>query len=218
MLLMSALVLLNSCGIITKTRYGNGLKLNLGERFRKEQGQAGTVRERKKPERRLVFKPVSEEETLSAPQHAPEKAVMAATPSKTVKKLQNFGKAGSIRHHDTRVSAPEKTISKTAQGVQNYRPPIEPNVKIGAILFYGGILTNIFLSGVSSAVAANVLGIIVSIAILLGFILSWIGLSNIRDSGGAFRGKGIAISVIILFILGLIYILLLFLLLIALFG
>lgn len=211
LLLMSAMVLLSSCGIITKTRYGNGLKLNLGERFRKEERQSN-VRVKQKPERRLVFRPVSEAETLALPQQAPEKTVLSAAPGKALKRIKHSGKAGSTSHHDIHHSAPEKTISKTAQGVQNYRVPIEPNVRIAAWLYYGGLAVSYLLGSMSAAVSA-----IAGIAVLAGFVLAWVGLSNIRDSGGAYRGKGIAISIIVLTIISIIYLMLLILLLAAIF-
>lgn len=69
-----------------------------------------------------------------------------------------------------------------------------------------------------AAETAAALSIISTLAILLGFILAWVGLSRIKESGGSYGGRGLAISIIVLFILYIIFLIFVVLLLIAILG
>lgn len=220
-LLFAAIMLLSSCGILTRTRYGNGLKLNLGSGLKKEQPSTASVKKEKKTAK-LQFRPVFEEsipdqvsdtfKTEAAGTSGLMKQNEKSKPRKLpVAKGSRFEKylAKSQKHR-------EKEAETMSPGVRDYRAPMEPNVKIGAILFYGSLIGS-YLIQVTSDIA-TVLGPLMGLAMLIGFILAWIGLSNIRDSGGAYRGKGVAISIIVLFILGILYILLVLLFFIAFFG
>jgi len=80
---------------------------------------------------------------------------------------------------------------------------MEPNVKIASVLFYGSLILYVLYNGIMGATLISILGL----CILIAFILAWIGLSNIKQSFGGYAGKGMAISIIVLFILMLTYML-----------
>lgn len=100
--------------------------------------------------------------------------------------------------------ASDKPSDRQVQsGADNAARPMEPNVKIASVLFYGPMIIFLLYSGIIGAALSSILGL----CMLIAFVLAWIGLSNIKQSFGGYAGKGMAISIIVLFILMVTYVL-----------
>lgn len=197
---LTAVLLLSSCGVITRTRYGNGLKINLGETWSKpdKQKKAGTERSKHKlPQqtRESFGHPISEEiqPEIAMQIENPDAGGKLSAPvlQKTqLRELRNFTKTLMKPHYESKPETkaePENTVIRKESSQEYYRP-WEPHIKTAAYLSL--LIWIPYLGGV---------------AFITAFVLCWIGLSNINQSMGAFRGKGFAIFLIVLFIISLLF-------------
>lgn len=215
---LGVILLLSSCGVVTRTRYGNGLKLNLGNRW--------TAAEKKQDRQEKKAPMTGTIQSVLPPSHASEDF-----------RTEDFDKntsAGTILTGCAPLAAPElkpeihrqkqadkkvyrpivekilqKNKTKTVNTIpeetsQEYYRPVEPNVKVAGWLFLLAILM--------SALAVPLVG---GIAALISYILCWIGLGNINRSMGALRGKGLAVTIIVLYSLALLFTLFFYLFLLA---
>jgi hypothetical protein len=198
--LLLTIVLFCSCGVITKARYGNGLKINLETRlFSKhtntDQSKKTTFKSKRKPTQMnekidsVIF--VAEEFHIEEPetntlQNISESPVTVESQiEKTKDKTSIKSKLLDLKKEISLKKLLNPIVKKQVEN-DGYRP-YERNAKWGAILFFGGLIIPYC-----------------GILIIPGFVLSIIALGNIRRSNFAYRGYGLAVSVIVLFIITLI--------------
>ncbi len=194
----------NSCGIVSKARYGNGFKLNLWEVKAHETGNSKPEKPASKT-RFAGIRPVPVTDSFTgAAISGPLKCELTllnseSQPGKSINNAQ--ANITNSFHHYEKIR-PQNNPS------QSPVRPMEPVTKKAGILFYGGLALSYIaeILGVLTPFLASVIGL----AIIAGFVLAWIGLSNIRQSNNAYAGKGLAISIIVLYILAIIYVLLVF--------
>jgi hypothetical protein len=181
---------ISSCGVITRTRYGNGLKLNVElDIFQKGDKVAGTPKGKKKPvdvaQRHSLSKEPSElrspdfEKVPVALAHHPDaldNTIITGSSTRSV-----TGKSGYI-HKAIQVARQKINPGEPARVNYDDRP-MERNVRIGAWLFFGGLIMALIPVPYVSALAG--------FFTLVGFIFAIIGLGNIRMSGGGFKGRGL---------------------------
>src|SRR6187402_1889114 len=128
------LAFLSSCGVITKARYGNGFKLNIGlNSLQKEDA----VRQEKKVRARRI---VSDEKKQPAPdtlEHLSYNGNNTGPADIGANRRPAIGsverKFGPVRKLLNRVHTGIKAM--TVMKGDNYRP-VEPNVKLAGVLFY----------------------------------------------------------------------------------
>jgi len=209
-----------SCGVVSKARYGNGLKINLEfNRFKKDDNRPVKYKQKTKVRKfipvedtsvgNMPLKEITPLNVLSRPQDKESSSAdknWSIIPStllvkNKIKHLAKEVQSSSVLQDHRKKDLVLEPDSKT------YERYMEPNVTIAALLFYGGIAASFI----------PYINLIASIAILVGFIMALIGLRNIRLSDGAFKGYGLALSIVILFILGALLTLFLILLLAAFF-
>ena len=196
-------ILFSSCGVVTKARYGNGLKLNLGERWAKTKTKADKPENRKQARKKLLFRPAEPEPIADEGNTALNsgKAAEAHTTAPGTEALKQNPRKTDVRK--TPEASDKPSDRQVQNGADNAARPMEPNVKIASVLFYGSLIFYFLYNGIIGATLISILGL----CILIAFILAWIGLSNIKQSFGGYAGKGMAISIIVLFILMLTYVL-----------
>jgi hypothetical protein len=183
-----ALLLLQSCGIITKTRYGNGLKLNLGNRLENEKQQSNYSfsKSKLKPQLKLTnYKHNSIPLEYTNP----------------ISSIQDFTKIKSKSFKTNSALKQPISVLKDIKMHKNFKsiePPkikkkVEPHTKIGGILFYASILGLIVLSYLPVFMLVNLL----VLALLAGIVLTLIGKKVLKKNPNQFRGKGLMWSVLI---------------------
>lgn len=89
--LFAATVLLSSCGIVTKTRYGNGLKLNLGGGVQKEHGTFRASAAKGKTGNNIAVQPSAGKDTVLRTSESARKeqpAAMGVTQSPETKSVR----------------------------------------------------------------------------------------------------------------------------------
>jgi hypothetical protein len=183
-----ALLLLQSCGIITKTRYGNGLKLNLGNRLENEKQQRNYSfsKSKLKPQLKLTnYKhnsiPLEYINPISSIQHFTKIKSKSFKTNSALK--QPISVLKDIKMHKNFKSIEPPKIKKK----------VEPHTKIGGILFYASILGLIVLSYLPVFMLVNLL----VLALLAGIVLTLIGKKVLKKNPNQFRGKGLMWSVLI---------------------
>jgi hypothetical protein len=199
------LLFLSSCGVITKARYGNGFKLNIESNLfaRKDQTENKTITTKKKRIKSslkthsdtAVYSPVT---SIASAEPIPPPAFNA--PSINSELNLSATKKSSLKKVRELV---RKQVAKITKPIEPKRT-LEPNTEIAAWLFYGAIVLNAALVYSSLAIPGFIFTLL-GIASLVGVILAFVGLRKIKLSGNTYRGYGIALSIIILFLLSLIY-------------
>jgi hypothetical protein len=203
-------MLCQSCGVVTHTRYGNGFKLHIGENWGKGSGQTDPSISKKVK--------VDRDQHLNAAQLS--KKEFKFLDSFNIHSIENTSPK-KLRHKNkiSLKSLKNPDVLSSAKNAQYNDLPMEPNIKLAGILFYGSILLSIILSSISNysfifLIFLELAGIFLSIFTLVAFILAIIGLGKIKRSGYAYRGRGLAISIIVIYVLTILlylFILLLFL-------
>ena len=196
-------ILFSSCGVVTKARYGNGLKLNLGERWAKTETPENKGPQTKKAAKKWLLRPVEPEPIADEGNTAlnSSKAAEAEATSPNTAALKQNPRKTDVRKTPEAIDKPSDR--QVQNGADNAARPMEPNVKIASVLFYGPMILFFLYNGVIGAALSSILGL----CLLIAFVLAWIGLSNIKQSFGGYAGKGMAISIIVLFILMVTYVL-----------
>jgi hypothetical protein len=197
-----AIVLLSSCGSLTKMRYSRGFKSNFEFRSGKKEGE----KERLTAAR--AVKKQGREKVYIASQKQPE--IVTVDPGSNENlgpgAMNNVTEAAhklKLRIKKTEDASIPDIIAKnkTGDASKDYGRPVEPNSQWAGILFLGGILFTFLFAGIGF------------ILMLVAFVLAIIGIHKINQSGGLFGGLVIDILVIILFLVYLVailYIILLF--------
>jgi hypothetical protein len=186
-----ALLILQSCGIVTKTRYGNGLKINLGSRLENEKQKTNHSfsKSNLKPQLTLTdYKHISI--PLENIYQYPSIQYFTINKSKSLK-------TNSALKHPISCFPVLKGI-KTHKKFKTIEPPkikkkVEPHVKIGGFLFYGSLLGLIVLSYLPVFILVNLL----VLALMAGIILTVVGKKFMKKNPDQFRGKGLMWSVLI---------------------
>ena len=186
-----ALLGLQSCGIVTKTRYGNGLKINLGSRLENEKQKPNHSfsKSKLKPQLKLTdYKHISI--PLENIYQYPSIQYFTINKSKSLK-------TNSALKHPISCIPVLKGI-KTHKKFKTIEPPkikkkVEPHVKIGGILFYASILAYIMLSYFPFTILVSIIGM----ALLAGIVLTLVGKKFMKKNPDQFRGKGLMWSVLI---------------------
>lgn len=186
-----ALLMLQSCGIVTKTRYGNGLKVNLGNRLENEKHQSNYSfsKSKLKPQLKLI--------------HYKHNSIPLEY-SNPISSIQDFNKIKSKSFKtNSALKHPISSISllkgiKMNKNFKTIEPPkikkkVEPHVKIGGFLFYGSLLGLIVLSYLPVFILVNLL----VLALLAGIVLTFIGKKVLKKNPEQFRGNGFMWSVLI---------------------
>lgn len=185
-----ALISISSCGIITKTRYGNGLKFNLISKSEKQLVFPAS----KRKNNALLNKPIitAENKTLKNELlvSALELDHPAHLPAIKMKQIGNFQKSSFIASQ--KIKTPVKINPKDSSS--NYKSrPIEPHVKAGGILFYGSIFGILLAGLLNLPFIMSMLGI----SLFVGIVFSFIGKRFMKLRPDTYKGYGLMWSVLI---------------------
>lgn len=207
--------LLNSCGVISHSRYGNGIKLNLFENWgnEKDDNEKVVKKTNKTAEtneiEQVTITSVNKVEDIAITEDIvpEEKNILSQNSISSIPEKLKQNKAQIA-------SGPIKEIKKNANDPrQNYEERrMEPVSSIAGILFYGSYAAAIILAILDLPIFG-----ILGFFFLLGFILACVGLHNVNKSGGYFAGKGLDISIIVVFCVSLLFTIFLYLLILAIF-
>jgi len=198
-------IVLNSCGVITKARYGNGLKLNIESNLFSKKSKSETVaKEKKKTPLQKTSQTPTEKAAEDAITEDNSEIVTTISPDKTLH-FQSEKEADIMKilpgvENSTRSRIKDKIdSSKSSSATKNTKTPsreMEPLATTAGVLYYGGLVGNILYS--YSALYIPLISTLLSLAVLIGFILAIIAYSNIRRNGFEKRGAGLSLSIIIL--------------------
>lgn len=199
-------IIMNSCGVITKARYGNGLKLNIESNlFSKKSKSEIAAKEKKKttaqttnqtPVEKVAEEVVNtdisdnEAKTISPDNSTHFDSEKEADILKILPGVEKSTRSRIAKEIDSTKSSSTKKNTKTPAR------EMEPLATAAGILYYGGIAGNIIYS--YSAFFIPVLSTLLFLAIMIGFILAIIAYSNIRRNGYEKKGAGLSLSIIIL--------------------
>jgi hypothetical protein len=189
-----AICLLSSCGVITKTRYGNGLKLNLGLNVFRNEKSIKADRESKRPGKVLngAFRREKVEIPASATVIFTESPVPEALSSPG---LQSKARVPAVIRNKYREIRKQLKKGSSPNTGNNNGMPLEPNTLAAGILFYGGLIGYIVMT-YNLFIVPPLMPTLCSIAMLVGFILAIVGLRKIRNSD-EYSGYGLAISILV---------------------
>jgi hypothetical protein len=215
------LITMSSCGVITKARYGNGLKLNVefnGFKREKQKEKTTTIRVSRKDK---ALEKTVEKETLT---EVVDTAIsMVPSVSASIEKIADEEK-NKVSKTKKFFNGAKKVIKAEVAKVVAQKPnkrngegPMEPNTLVAAILFYGSIVLQVALSFSEFAFIPG-LSTVLSLCVLAGFILAIVGLHKHKRSDYAYSGYGLALSIVIIAGLYLLIALLLLIALIAIFS
>jgi hypothetical protein len=199
-LFVCLLTLLSSCGVITKARYGNGLKINLETRlFSKKKNEDQTkktaLKTRSIPnpinKKKDSFIFVAEEFNIDEPKtntlHNISESPVIVKPQieKTKDKTSLKSKIRDLKKEISVKKLLNPIVKKQIKN-DGYRP-LEPHAKWAGILFYGSIL-------LSNLIYSPIWGVLS----IVGIILAFIAVKKIKLSNFEFSGYGIAFSIVII--------------------
>jgi hypothetical protein len=205
-LLFIVLVTLSSCGVISKARYGNGLKINLD--FGKDT-EKNVVAKNSKAKKKSTVKIQNtqnqvEETTVFSTEIASTISPFTNTENETSNAnstLNQFPKKPILEKIEKKKGIIKSYLKPNQVKLSNDDRPLERNAKWAAILFYGGMIL------------ALVIPILPFLMSVLGLLLASFSLGVIKTSNYAYRGYGLALSVLIVFFAAfLLFLLLIFLL------
>lgn len=190
-------------------RYTNGFKSNFEINFSKNESKSDCIMARKaiKKQRNLKYASIGSSFTF-----------IEFDNSSVTNNLENYQTQElpkEIGSYNKKVGLIPTKLSLINSDSSKKQPikklPIEGNIKTGAILFYTGIIFSIL----SSPLSSPLFGYVGIAFLLIGFIVSCIGLHNFNKAPKLYRGEGLAISVIVIFLVQLITTLLFIILLLA---
>jgi hypothetical protein len=194
LLSFTVILLLSSCGVITKARYGNGFKLNIESNLfaRKDKSEAPKTPAKKK----TIAPQVSDVPIADAPSNSTDSFA-------SITSIQS-GSSTEIPNTNSALIEKKKTIKKVSTQPKNVskallpKKKIEPNVALAAVLFYGAILSNLLIYGIPLVVSPFV-SVLLGVLFFLGLLLALIGLKKIKKSETEFSGRKLAKSIIYIF-------------------
>jgi hypothetical protein len=219
--LFSLTLFLSSCGLVQKTRYGNGLKLDVWNKSAQGFDSAKLAKLRassKTQKKRLNVEYKNQKETGSDNYNQLESVSQSQKTRYNWHEMERESKLNDVKAKKeiefTQVSVEEPPLpyeEKKSKGKLK-DGGVEPHAKWAGITFVGSFVASILGSalGVSSVAAAVSLGIALSVlgvlASLVALILAIIAVVNIRQAkqeGIQYRGLGIAVAIIVLNVLSL---------------
>jgi len=191
-LLFIVLVTLSSCGVISKARYGNGLKINLD--FGKDT-EKNVVAKNSKAKKKSTVKIQNtqnqvEETTVFSTEIASTISPFTNTENETsnsISTLNQFPKKPILEKIEKKKAILKTYLKPNQVKLSNDDRPMERNAKWAAILFYGGMIL---------ALVIPIIPFLMSIA---GLLLASFSLGVIKTSNYAYRGYGLARSVLVVF-------------------
>ncbi len=201
-------LLVTGCGSLTKMRYSRGFKSNIEFNGRDRTAKTTEYKAAKAVKKGCtptIAKSTKVITKLTDPINAFTKNTEIPRVGQTQKKAttSNWNKTttGVLK-------IPEVARSPKQVTIRHASGPLEPNVLAGAILFYGAVIlfTMVFISLVAPTTIFAFLSYFVlliffmaasCIMAIIGIILAFIGLIRIHESGGVYRGKWLALSIII---------------------
>jgi hypothetical protein len=191
-LLFLVLFTLSSCGVISKTRYGNGLKINLD--FGKDP-EKNVVAKNSKAKKKSTVKIQNtqnqfEETTVFSSEIASVNSPFTNIENKTSNAnstLNQFPKKPILEKIDKKKAILKTYLKPNQIKLSNDDRPLERNAKWAAILFYGGLILALIIPIIPFFMSA------------LCLLLASFSLGVIKTSNYAYRGYGLARSILIVF-------------------
>lgn len=188
-LLFLVLVTLSSCGVITKARYGNGLKINLDFGKNSEKNVVAKKSKEKRKQTPILQQtqtPIEETTLLSSD------IVTAITPFSNLEnevyksnlEINQIPKKPLLDKIENKKAILKSYLKPNQPKLKNDDRPYERNAMWGGILFYGGLFLGLFIPFISI------------VMVLPGLLFSAYSLGVIKTSGYAYRGYGMALSVL----------------------
>ncbi len=179
--ILFVIFIFSSCGIISKTRYGNGYKLNI-EFNKKEKNKYFVAKSAQK--KTLNLSKLLEKRDQKTDSNTFSTYFVETGPLHKVSKLKIDYKFEKVKKPISKLKNinVQKTLLENKPKTE--KKPLEKHIKVAAWLFYGGLVLIIFLP------------LIGGLMMLAGFILAIISYINIRRSGYELRGEGLAVSII----------------------
>lgn len=209
LLSFTLILLLSSCGVITKARYGNGLKLNIESNLFARKDKSETPKTPAKKKKTLPYVsdvPVAKTTAIYADSFASETIILSGSiPANATNSSAMIGQKKFYKKTPVKLKGISKVLSpikKYADDKKNRK--IEPNTELAAWLFYGSLVLS-FALAYSGLAIPGIITTLLSIATIVGVVLAFVGLRKIKLSGNEYRGYGIDISIIILFFLSVLY-------------
>lgn len=198
----------SSCGVISKTRYGNGFKINVNwGKDSEKKISTKPFKDKKKSTQNIEQTPnITEVLTDITTEYSPTFVTLPTVKKENIiaHSFENqLPKKPIIEKIEKKKAIIKSYIKPNQPKLKNDERPFEKNALWGGILFYGGILLGILVPLIST------------ITTIIGLVLSIIGMGNIKRSGYLFKGYGLALSVVIVFLLSLLYVLFILALLLA---
>jgi fumarate reductase subunit D len=191
-LLFIVLVTLSSCGVISKARYGNGLKINLD--FSKDT-EKNVVAENSKTKKKSTVKIQNTQNQVVETTDFSTEIASSISPfnnienetSKANLTLNPLPKKPILEKIEKKKGIIKSYLKPNQVKLSNDDRPLERNAKWAAILFYGGMIL---------ALVIPIIPFLMSIA---GLLLASFSLGVIKTSNYAYRGYGLARSVLVVF-------------------
>jgi hypothetical protein len=186
------LITLSSCGVISKARYGNGLKINLDFGKKSEKNIAlKNSKEKKKPTVKIQNIQNQVEETTDfsteiASSISPFNNIENETSYSNLT-LNQIPKKPLLDKIEKKKAILKSYLKPNQPKLKNDERPYERNAMWGGILFYGGLFLGLFIPFISI------------VMVLPGLLLSSYSLGVIKTSGYAYRGYGMALSVLVVY-------------------
>jgi len=219
-------ILLSSCGVITKARYGNGYKLNIEFGNDKEQKLAQKTNIAK---RKAQLSPVSDvqngvENTVAAVVDAAklEEKQHTETVPAAIHKHENQSPETVVLNKKESTKKESRFVKKLKQG-SKFKPnkttrdprPLNRNV-IYSLLAWGLSFLFSFIPLFLIFPIFPILSILTFLLFIASIVFSIMAISNIRRNGYAEKGMFLALFILIMQILSLIFTIIVFLIIFAL--
>lgn len=202
------ILLFNACGVITKARYGNGLKLNIESNLFARKDQASTKHVVPKKKSKLKFSNNLLDSAKSMPELNDVATAFLSDSALGTTAFNYTAQAHKQRGRSTQhvlksaFKDGKKSIFSFTSSTSEKRKT-EPTLAAGAWLFFGSIVANAYIV-YSTLTFPTWAFLVLFLAFFTGMILACIGLHNIKKSQNTYKGKALAISIIVLFLLSLI--------------
>lgn len=203
-----AVLLISGCGVFTKTHYGNGLKFN-GESglFSKQQDDSFYLKRyyAKKKLKRIGNGIVEQDVSLigidSTHLNHVDTGYSSLVNLKPTLEDNSKGVKQKIESRPTEIIEHTADSTKPITGIKDIG--YDQNAKAAGWLFYGGMVLRLaVLFLVSLNPIFYLIYILLSLVMLAGFVFAIISLVRIKDEksrGNYLRGRGLSLSIIILF-------------------
>lgn len=206
------ILLVSSCSI-TKMRYSRGFNTNFELCLKKDKTEVQELKANKAVKKQHKTATTVTLTETQAPTNTTTAEGIANNEPNTADVVTTVKKTSQPKLAKALLK-PIQAVKNKLTAKQQEEGPMEPNVKLGAFLFYTSWAITLITS-LAAIALSEVLVTILSLAFLAGFVLCVVGRQRIKRSDYAYSGMGLATSVIILFLIQL-FLLLIYLMLIIL--